>query len=521
MIRLFSALVGCLWVACCALQGAAPNILFIFCDDLTVQAVSAYKHPLKLLDTPHMDRLAREGMLFERCLVPNSICGPSRAVIQTGKYSHLNGFYHNSSVFDGTQPTMPKMLQAAGYQTAVIGKWHLVSDPQGFDHWHILPGQGIYYNPPMIRDGEQVRHTGYTTDLICDFSIEWLKQRDPSRPFLLMSQHKAPHREWAPALRHLGWNGDRLFPEPETLFDDYSGRGVAEREQDMTLEKTFTKRDSKEEAPPYLNEEQRKEWDAFYEPLNEEMRKKNLYGDDLVRWRYQRYMHDYLGTVKAVDEAVGRLLDYLDEAGLADNTMVVLSSDQGFFLGEHGWFDKRWIYEESLTTPLIIRMPGVTPPGSVCKAMTSIIDLPETFLEAAGVAVPDDMQGRSLAPLLRGETPANWRKSFYYHYYEFPGPHSVRKHYGVVTDRYKLFHFYEPETNYWTLIDRESDPHELTNVADDPARADTVRELRAELDRLRVELKVPEQDPPEAHPRAGGGAGKGKAGPKGKGKGKG
>lgn len=496
------------------LQAAAPpNFVFIFCDDLTVQAISAYGHKLKLLETPHMDRIAKQGMLFERCLVPNSICGPSRAVIQTGKYSHRNGFYHNASRFDSSQPTMPKMLQKAGYQTAVIGKWHLVSDPVGFDHWHILPGQGLYYNPPMIRDGQPVKHEGYVTDLIGDFSVEWLKQRDKTKPFLLMSQHKAPHREWAPALRHLGWHGDRVFPEPETLFDDYAGRGRAEKEQDMTLEKTFTQLDAKLTPPSNLTPAQLKVWNAYYEPLNEKMRQASLSGDDIVRWRYQRYMHDYLATVKAVDENVGKLLDALEAEGVADNTLVVLSSDQGFYLGEHGWFDKRWIYEESLTTPFFARWPGKIQPGSRSPAMVSLLDVPETFLEAAGLPVPADMQGRSLLPLFAGQTPADWRKSFYYHYYEFPGPHSVRKHYGVVTDRYKLFHFYEPDINSWTLIDRQSDPNEMRNVYDDPAHAAARAELHTELTRLRTELQVPEQDPPESYLRPGAGKGK-KAGGK-------
>ena len=493
-----------------------PNIVFLFCDDLTVQAISAYGHALKLLETPNMDRIAKEGMLFGRCVVPNSICGPSRAVIMTGKYSHLNGFYHNGSTFDGTQQTFPKLLQAAGYETAVIGKWHLVSDPVGFDHWHILPGQGIYYNPPMIRDGEKVQHTGYTTDLISEFSIEWLKSRDKTKPFVLMSQHKAPHREWAPALRHLGWHGDRVFPEPATLFDDYSGRGIAELEQDMTLEKTFNPRDSKEATPPYLNEEQKKIWEAYYEPLNRII--PDLAGKDLVRWRYQRYMHDYLGTVKAVDEAVGAMLEALEAEGIADNTLVILSSDQGFFLGEHGWFDKRWIYEESLTTPFLARWPGVIEPGTRSDAMVSIIDFPGTFLEAAGEPVPDDMQGRSLMPFFKGENPDDWRTSFYYHYYEYPGAHSVRKHYGVVTDRYKLFHFYEPDTNYWTLIDREEDPDEMTNVYGSGDYAKIQADLHAELTRLRSELKVPATDAPESYPRAGG---KGKAKAKGEAKGNG
>lgn len=496
MKAFFAFAAACLLSGGHAVAAERPNILFIFCDDLTIQAVSAYDHPLELLETPNIDRLAREGMLFERTLVPNSICGPSRASILTGKYSHKNGFFRNGNRFDGSQQTFPKLLQKAGYQTAMIGKWHLASDPTGFDYWHILPGQGLYYNPPMIRNGERVQHTGYTTDLINEFSIEWLKQRDKSKPFLLMSQHKAPHREWAPALRHLGWNGDRKFPEPETLFDDYSGRGPAEHQQDMTLEKTFTDRDAKLIPPPYLNEEQLAVWNAYYEPLNEEFRGANLSGKELVRWRYQRYMHDYLGTIKAVDEAVGKLLDYLDQEGIADETVVVFSSDQGFYLGEHGWFDKRWIYEESLTTPLLVRWPGVTEPGSRASALTSVLDLPETFLEVAGQPVPGDMQGASLVPLLKGKTPDDWRTSFYYHYYEFPSVHSVRRHYGVVTDRYKLFYFYEPDMDYWTLIDRQRDPHELKNVYNDAEYAEVRQSLHAELTRLREELQVPAEDPP-------------------------
>ncbi|MCA9035448.1 MAG: sulfatase [Planctomycetaceae bacterium] len=471
-----------------------PNIVFIFSDDHASQAISAYGHPLNLLHTPNLDRLAETGMLFRRCMVPNSICGPSRAVIQTGKYSHLNGFYRNGNRFNGDQQTFPKLLKKAGYQTAVVGKWHLESDPQGFDYWHILPGQGAYYNPPMIKNGERVKHDGYTTDLITDFSLDWLKQRDESKPFMLMMQHKAPHREWSPNLKYLGWNGDRKFPEPETLFDDYSGRGKAEHEQDMTLAKTFTELDAKLTVPRSLNEEQRRIWSKFYDPLNEEFRKADLKGKDLIRWRYQRYLHDYLGCILSVDESVGRMLDYLDEAGLSENTIVIYSSDQGFYLGEHGWFDKRWIYEESLTTPLMVRWPGVTKPGSSSSALVSVLDFPETFLDAAGQPVPPDMQGASLKPLLAGQTPENWRQSFYYHYYEYPGAHSVRKHYGVVTDRFKLFHFYEPDTNYWTLIDRESDPNEMKNVYDEPAYAGTREKLHSELTRLRTELKVPEKD---------------------------
>ncbi|MBI5686926.1 MAG: sulfatase [Verrucomicrobia bacterium] len=506
-------------VAGCALAGAAdskrPNIVFIFSDDHAYQAVSAYGDARKLLETPNLDRIAREGMRFDRCLIPNSICGPSRATVMTGKYSHANRFYNNSnSRFDGSQTTMPKLLQAAGYQTAVVGKWHLVSDPTGFDYWEILPGQGVYYNPPMIRNGEKVKHDGYTTDIITDLSIEWLKKRDPSKPFLLMCHNKAPHREWEPNLKHLGHDGDRKYPEPETLFDDYAGRGKAEREQDMTIEKTMTERDLKLVAPGQLTPEQLKVWNAYYEPRNEAFRKANPQGKELVRWKYNRYMHDYLGCIKSVDENAGRLLKFLDEAGLAENTIVVYSSDQGFYLGEHGWFDKRWIFEESLRSPLLARWPGVTKPGSVNKDIVSNLDFAGTFLEAAGAPVPAEMQGRSLVPLLKGRTPGDWRKSFYYHYYEFPGPHSVARHYGVVTDRYKLVRFYEPAMNYWELFDLQKDPRELRSVYGQADYADVQKKLETELARLRAELKVPDPDPEETIIKRGAGkAGKtGKAG---------
>jgi arylsulfatase A-like enzyme len=353
----------------------------------------------------------------------------------------------------------------------------------------------------MIRKGERIKREGYVTDIITDLSLDWLKQRDKTKPFLLMCQQKAPHREWAPNLKYLGWNGDRQFPEPETLFDDYSGRGQAEREQDMTIEKTFSPRDAKLVPPPGLSAEQLKSWNAYYEPRNEAMRKADPKGKDLVRWRYQRYLHDYLGCVLSVDESVGRLLKYLDDEGLAENTMVVYSSDQGFYLGEHGWFDKRWIFEESLRTPLLIRWPGKVKPGSSSKAIVSNIDFASTLLEAAGQRIPGDIQGRSLVPILTGNPPDDWRKSFYYHYYEYPGPHSVRRHYGVVTDRYKLVHFYEPDVNYWELFDLQQDPQEVRSVFGMPEYAAAQKELHTELNRLRHELKVPEQDPAITYPK--------------------
>jgi arylsulfatase A-like enzyme len=482
-------------------RGAGPlNIVFLFSDDHAYQAISAYGDPRRLLSTPNIDRIAREGLRFDRCLVTNSICGPSRACILTGQYSHINGFYNNTnSRFDGSRTTFPKLLKSAGYQTALFGKWHLVSNPTGFDEWNILPGQGVYYNPPTIHNGKREPHEGYATDLIADWSLDWLKRRDRTKPFLLMVQQKAPHREWSPAIRHLGFDQDRIYPEPPTLFDDYSGRGKAEHDQDMTIAHTMNDLDNKLWPPPGLNAEQRKAWDAYYEPRNEAFHKTNPTGAALVRWRYNRYMHDYLACVKAVDENVGRILKFLDDEGLADNTLVVYASDQGFYLGEHGWFDKRWIFEESLRTPLLVRWPGVAKAGSVRAELVSNLDFAETLLEAAGVAVPGDMQGRSFVPLLKGEIPPDWRKSFYYEYYEYPTPHHVRPHFGVVTDRYKLVRFSIPDIDRWELFDLKTDPRELRDVSSDPANAALIAELKAELARLRRDLKVPAEPPKEAY----------------------
>lgn len=506
MFRCWFIVFACLLATCArnetvnAADKQRPNILFLFTDDLAYQAISTYGEKRQLLNTPNMDRLAREGVQFDRCLVGNSICGPSRATILTGKYSHMNGFFNNSnSRFDSSQQTFPKLMQSAGYSTAIFGKWHLVSDPVGFDHWHILPGQGAYYNPPMIKMGEKVTHTGYTTDIITDLTIEWLKNRDKTKPFMLMSQHKAPHREWAPALRHLGWDNDRKYPEPETLFDDFKGRSQAVVNHDMGIDKTFTELDAKLRTPGNMTPEQLKTWNAYYEPRNEAYRKAKLTGKELVQWRYNRYMHDYLACVKAVDESVGRLLEYLQQEGLAENTIVMLSSDQGFYLGEHGWFDKRWIFEESVRTPLLVRWPDVSKPGTVNKELVSIVDFAETFLDVAGLPVPSDMQGRSLVPILKGDTPSDWRKSFYYHYYEYPSPHHVHPHYGVVTDRYKLIHYYKPDVDDWELLDREKDPLETKSFYKDPTYAETVKQLKGELDRLRVELKDTAPPPRKAY----------------------
>lgn len=487
-------------VALAPAAASRPNILFIFSDDHGTQAVSAYGEKRHLLNTPNIDRIAREGIRFDRCLVTNSLCGPSRATVLTGKYSHLNGFYNNTnSRFDGSQATLPKLLRAAGYQTALFGKWHLVSDPTGFDFWEILPGQGQYFNPPMIRNGERVSHKGYVTDIITDESIAWMKGRDKTKPFLMMVQHKAPHGEWSPALRDLNWDKGRVYPEPETLFDTYDNdRGLAWRDQDLNLAKTFNERLAKLVTPPSLDPEQRAVWDAYFGPRNEAFRKAAPTGRDLVRWRYQIYMHDYLGTVKGMDDNIGRLLDALEAEGLAENTLVIYASDQGFFLGEHGWYDKRWVLEESLRTPFVLRWPGKVKPGSTNGDMVSVLDFAQTMLEAAGVPAPADMQGRSLAPLLRGERPADWRTSFYYHFYEFPTPNRVRPHEAVVTQRYKLAHYYA-DVDDWELYDLERNPQETRNFISDPAYGQVVEDLRAELGRLRAYYRVPPKPPRFTH----------------------
>jgi arylsulfatase A-like enzyme len=477
-----------------------PNILFIMADDHAWQAISAYNESRHLIQTPNIDRLANEGMRFDRCLVPNSLCGPSRATILTGTYNHINSFYNNYNCrFDGSQTTFPKLLYNAGYQTAMVGKWHLETDPTGFDYWEILPGQGIYYNPPMIRDGQRVKHSGYVTDIITDLSLDWLKKRDPSKPFMLLCWQKAPHRNWQPALRDLDFNHDRTYALPDSLFDDYSGRGLAEHDQNMTIAKTMTlDSDDKLTAPGDLTPEQKKSWEAYYAPRNEAFLKNKLTDRALTEWKYNRFLHDYLGCIKGVDDNVGRILKYLDDTGLATNTIVIYSSDQGFFLGEHGWFDKRWIFQESARTPLLIRWPGVIKPGSVNKDLVSNLDFAETFLQAAGIPIPGRMQGRSLMPLLEGRTPAGWRTAFYYHYYEYPADHHVRPHYGVITDRYTLAHFYIPDVDYWELFDREKDPGEMRSVFGNPAYTDVQTNLMQEVLRQRTALMEPKTDDPKA-----------------------
>jgi len=479
---------------------AQPNILFIFTDDHAYQSISAYGS--KINQTPNIDRIAREGIRFDRCYVTNSICGPMRAVIQTGKYSHINGFCVNGNKIDGTKQTFQKLLKNDVYQTAVVGKWHLGTHmaPQGFDYSEVLIGQGPYYNPPMMKNGEKTKHVGYTTEIITDLAMDWLKnQRDQSKPFMLMYQHKAPHRNWQPGPKYLNMYDDVTIPEPETLFDSYEGRGKPARTQDMSIEKTMTETDLKLVPPKNLTPEQLETWNAAYESKNKAFKAANLTGKELIRWKYQRYIKDYLRCIASVDDNIGRMLDYLDEAGLSDNTMVIYCSDQGFYLGEHGWFDKRWMYEESLRTPFVVRWPGQTKPGTVnSEDIVSPLDFASTFCEIAGVDVPDDMQGRSLVPILKGNTPDDWRKLFYYQYYEYPGPHSVRRHYGVTDGRHKLIRYYEPDVDEWEMFDLASDPNEMKSIYGAPAAADDQARMMAELKRLRAEFKVPDADPPQS-----------------------
>lgn len=469
-----------------------PNILFIFSDDHGYQALGAYSFGIN--QTPNLDRIANEGMRFDRCFVTNSLCGPSRATVLTGKYGHLNGFFQNGQVFNGAQQTVAKILQKEGYATAVVGKWHLGTDPTGFDFWHILQGQGPYYNPRMKTQTGIVAHTGYTTDIITDLALEWLdKGRTKDKPFFLMYQHKAPHRNWQPGPSYLNKYDDVEIKEPPTLFDSYLGRERPAREQEMTVAKHLTPNDLKLTQPTGLTPEQLEAWNTAYGPENEAFNAAKLQGRELVRWKYQRFAKDYLRCVDSVDENVGRVLDYLDKTGLAENTLVIYSSDQGWYLGEHGWFDKRWMYEESFRTPLLVRWPGHTAPGSTTKAFAMNLDFAQTFLEAAGVPAPKSMQGASLVPLLEGKSPGGWRQSVYYHYYEFPADHRVRPHRGVRTERYKLIEFYD--LGLWELYDLQTDPLELWSTYHNPNYQGVVKQLKAELGRLRRQYRDEDLDP--------------------------
>ena len=476
-------------------QASRPNIVIILSDDHAVQTIGAYGS--KYGATPNLDRLAKEGALFNRAFVANSICGPSRAVLLTGKYSHSNGMRDNHDTFDASQDVFPARLKQAGFQTAWIGKWHLVSYPQGFDYWNILPGQGQYYNPALISmKGDTTRREGYATDVITDLTIEWLNNRDESKPFFVVVGEKAPHRTWMPDIADLGKFDHINFPLPKNFYDRYENR-IAAGMQDMSVEKTMKlgydlkmKSDPDKLAAAFLarmNPEQRKKWNAYYDRIEEDFLKKNLTGNALTEWKYQRYMRDYYSTTLSLDRNIGKILAYLDKNKLTNNTLVVYTSDQGFYMGEHGWFDKRFMYEESMRTPLIIRYPGVIKPGTVSNQLVSNVDFAPTFLEAAGLGIPKEIQGISMMPLLK-DPKAGIRKSVYYHFYEFPGEHSVLKHFGIRTNRYKLIRFYDHK-NFWELYDLQKDPAEMKNLYGQKKYAAITLDLKKQLKHLCIENK--------------------------------
>jgi arylsulfatase A-like enzyme len=468
-----------------------PNILFIMADDHAAHAMSCYGS--RINKTPNLDRIVNEGMRFLNCFAVNAICTPSRAAILTGKYSHINGVTVFNR-FDGSQPTVAKMLQKAGYHTGMIGKWHLTSDPTGFDYWNILPGQGKYHDPDFIEMGNRKMIKGYATDIITDLSISFLKDRPKDKPFFLMCHHKAPHRPWEPDEKHAHMYDDVEIPEPETFNDDYKTRSAAAPEATMRIDRNLTRNDLKIKPPPGLKPKELAKWNQTVDmemEVDVKGEKKTLTGQALKKWKYQKYIKDYLRCIASVDDNVGRLLDYLEQAGLKEDTIVIYTSDQGFFLGDHDWFDKRFMYEESLRMPFLIRYPDKIKPGTTQSDMILNVDFAPTFLEYAGLPIPSEIQGRSFVSLLNGEHPKNWRKTMYYRYYHYPGDHQVQQHYGVRTERYKLIYFHR--INQWEFYDLQKDPHELNNLYGEPAYAATITELKSEMERLRKNLNDHDQ----------------------------
>ena len=484
-----------------------PNIVFIFSDDHAPHAIGAYNGWLKSVNpTPRIDELAKQGMLFEKSFCTNSICGPSRAVIMTGKHSHKNGFMNNGNTFNWNQQTFPKILRKAGYTTALYGKSHLKGNPKGFDDWKVLPGQGDYYNPNLITPKGRVRIDGHCTDVVTDLAVEWLKTgRDKTKPFMLMVQHKAPHRNWMPALRHLPLYDDIKIPEPTTLFDEWEDNAPPARHQeleidrhmdinydlflDLTADYEGTPSQKRQDRSAWRNmkkmtKDQLNSWRAFYGPRDKAFHEANLSGKELVRWKFQRYAKNYLRCVRGVDDSVGKIQDTLKNLKLDDNTVVIYSSDQGFYIGDHGWYDKRWMYEESLMMPLIVKWPGVTKPDSRSVQMVQNLDYAQTFLEMAGAQIPSNMQGRSLVPILKNGKVDDWRKSIYYHYYEYPSVHMIPRHYGIRTERYKLIHFYQ-FGNEWEMYDLKEDPDELTNIYGKADKKSLQKDLKEQLVAIR------------------------------------
>ncbi|MEN3324982.1 sulfatase [Mariniflexile soesokkakense] len=494
-----------------------PNIIYIMADDHATQAISAYGHPIsKLAPTPNIDRIANEGALFKNNFCTNSICGPSRAVVLTGKFSHVNGFRMNGDKFDGSQQTFPKLLQKAGYNTGMIGKWHLDGLPQGFDYWHILTDQGNYYNPDFIRINKQTQHIdttrieGYATDIITEDAIKYLgKVKNSKQPFMLMVHHKAPHRNWMPALRHLNKYDGVQFPLPESYFTSHKGSTASKMQLQTIYKDMYEGHDLKMTKEKGSNElahnpwttdfdrmtkAQRAIWDKAYQPKNDAMHDADLSGKALAEWKGQRYLQEYLSTIASVDEGVGRILDYLEANGLSENTIIVYTTDQGFYLGEKGWFDKRFMYEESLSMPMVMKYPKGIKKGTVVNALTQNIDFAETFLDFASVEIPKDMQGKSLRPLFgQQQDYGDFRDAIYYHYYDYPAFHMVKKMYGVRTKRYKLIHVYD-DIDEWELYDLEKDPEELKNVINDSEYKKIKAKLHEKLSALQEKYKVTDKE---------------------------
>lgn len=492
-----------------------PNIVYIMSDDHAYQAISAYGHALN--HTPNIDRLAKEGLLFKRASVTNSLCAPSRAVLLTGKHSYVNGKIDNMATFDWSQDNFAKILQANGYQTALIGKIHMDGLPVGFDHSAVLIDQGEYYNPNFIINGHKKKLKGYVSDLTTDMVLDWIEKRDREKPFCVLYHQKAPHREWLPALRHIKAYTAAQYPEPATLYDNFDGRGTAAKTAEMNILKHMNWAGDNKVPPAMMDQlglpeymewdkaaytnnlgrmtkKERKAWDAVYQPIMDDFKEKyaQMSQRELLQWRYQRYMQDYLGTVAAVDDGVGKLLDFLEANGLDENTIVIYTSDQGFYLGEHGWFDKRFMYEESLRTPLLLRYPQEVKPGTTTDALVQNLDFAPTLLDYAGIKAPAAMQGASFRKLAAGQD-SSWRDAVYYTYYEYPSIHMVKRHYGVRTDRYKLIHFYY-DVDEWELYDLQEDPQELKNVYDEPDYADVKEQMREKLRELRMQYGDSEEN---------------------------
>lgn len=495
-----------LFNACSPVKKNSPNIIFIMSDDHASRAISAYD--TSLINTPNIDRLADNGIRFDRCYCTNAICAPSRAVILTGKYSHMNGVLDNSRPFDGEQQTLPKLLQQAGYQTAIVGKWHLKSEPTGFDHWLVLPGQGQYYKPDFDGPDGHVSIDGYVTDIITDKGIEFIEKMDKEKPFFLMLHHKAPHRNWQPAMRHLDMFENKEFPLPANLQDQYQGKSAASRQQEMSIsthmsldydlkmaDSLVEMKDMEQEIffwfgdgklKQRMSEKDFSRWESYYADRVAEYNSLANDPEAIVEWKYQQYMEDYLSCIHTVDENIGRLLDYLEENGLDENTIVIYTSDQGFFLGEHGWYDKRFMYEEAHRMPLLISGPGINRTSD--KHMITNADFAPTMLGLAGIEIPGDMQGESFHEVLAGDEPDHWREAVYYHYFEYPAVHEVKRHYGIRTEKYKLIHFYY-DIDEWELYDILKDPEEMDNLAEVPSCKEIMAELKEELYALQAEYK--------------------------------